>query len=114
LLLSSVAGPIVYLVKLDVYRSCTRQEKREVLEAFWRRSGHPTARVHEAALQYGPFAVISLVTVVLELALVIFVSLHRAPVVGWLAVAFEAIVVLSLWWSLVRFRAISAHASELT
>src|ERR1039458_3354340 len=29
-------GPIVDLVKLDVYRSCTRQEKREVLETFWR------------------------------------------------------------------------------
>lgn len=108
-----MTGPIVHLVKLDVYRSCSRQEKREVLEAFWRRSAHPSARVHEAALQYGPFAVVSLVAVVLELALVIFVSLHRAPVIGWIAVAFEVIVVLSLWWSLVRFRAISGHTNEL-
>jgi hypothetical protein len=101
-------------VKLDVYRSCTRQEKREVLETFWRANVHASARIHEAALQYGPFAVISLAAVVLELALVIFVSIHRAPVVGWLAIVFEAVVLLSLWWSLVRFRAVRSHSIEST
>ncbi|HEV3267179.1 MAG TPA: hypothetical protein VGZ68_02130 [Acidimicrobiales bacterium] len=101
-------------MKLDVYRSCTRQEKREVLERFWRTGGPSSARVEEATRQYGPFAVSSLVVVVLELALVIFVSLRRAPVVGWLAVAFEVIVMLSLWWSLVRFRAVRDHLTEVT
>jgi hypothetical protein len=101
-------------VKLDVYRSCTRQEKREVLDAFWRSGEHPSARIHEAAFQYGPFAAISLVAVALELALVIFVSIHRVAVVGWLAVVFEAVVLLSLWWSLVRCRAIRSHSNEST
>lgn len=72
---------------------------------------HSSARIHEAALQYGPFAVLSLGAVVVELAVVIAASLHRAPVVGWLAVAFEFIVLLSLWWSLVRFRAIRDAAT---
>ncbi|HUY16168.1 MAG TPA: hypothetical protein VMV11_01265 [Acidimicrobiales bacterium] len=98
-------------MKLDVYRSCSRQEKREVLEAFWRANVHSSARIHEAALQYGPLAVLSLGAVVVELAVVIAVSLHRAPVVGWLAVALEFIVLLSLWWSLVRFRAIRGAAT---
>lgn len=57
-------------------------------------------------MQYGPFAVVSLGAVLVELAVVIAVSLHRAPVVGWLAVVIEVIVLFSLWWSLVRFRAI--------
>jgi hypothetical protein len=101
-------------VKIDVYRSCTRQEKREVLDAFWRTGGQPTARIHEAAVQYGPFAAISLVAVAVELALVIFVSMRRAPVVGWLAIVFEAVVLLSLWWSLVRCRAVRGHSNEST
>ncbi|MHB8379878.1 MAG: hypothetical protein ACYDB2_08175 [Acidimicrobiales bacterium] len=98
-------------MKLDVYRSCTRQEKREVLETFWRDNVHASARIREAALQYGPFAVLSLGVVVVELAVVIAVSLRRAPVVGWLAVVLEVIVLLSLWWSLGRFRAIRSSAT---
>jgi hypothetical protein len=97
-------------VKLDVYRSCTRQEKREVLDAFWRTRHRPSNRIHEAALQYGPFAIGSLVVVVAELAFVILVSIRRAPVVGWFAAAFEALVVLSLWWSLVRLSALKGQA----
>lgn len=104
-------GPIVEFVKLDVYRSCTRQEKREVLETFWRTGVAPSARIHEAAFQYGPFAVICLFAVALELALVIFVSIQRAVVVGWLAVVFEAIVLVSLWWSVIRWRAIRGQSN---
>jgi len=99
-------------VKLDVYRSCTRQEKREVLDAFWRSGGQPSTRIRDAAYQYGPFAALSLAAVALELALVIFVSIQRVAVVGWLAVVFEAVVLLSLWWSLVRCRAIRSHVDE--
>jgi hypothetical protein len=88
-------------VKLDVYRSCSHQEKRAVLETFWRANDHSSTRIRAAALQYGPFAIISLAAVaVAELAVVIAVSLHRAPVVGWLAFTLEVIVLLSLWWSI--------------
>ena len=91
-------------MKLDVYRSCSRQEKTEVLATFWRRNVEAPSRIREAARQYGPFAVISLVAIAAELALVIAVSIMRAYAVGSVAVLFEAIVVLSLWWALVRTR----------
>ena len=93
-------------MKLDVYQSCSRREKREVLDAFWRSHTQPTSRIHQAATQYGPYAVICLVAVALELALVIVVSIHRAFVVGWLAVLLEAVVLTSLWWAVVRCRAL--------
>lgn len=93
-------------MKLDVYRSCSRQEKGEVLNAFWHTNVTPTQRIHEAAIQYGPWAVLCLVTLALELGLVIYVAINRAAVVGWFAVLLEAIVVLSLWWAVVRWRAL--------
>ncbi len=100
-------------MKLDVYQSCSRREKREVLDAFWRSHTQPTSRIHQAATQYGPYAVICLAAVALELALVIFVTIHRAFVVGWLAVLLEAVVLASLCWAVVRSRALS-NASDLS
>ncbi len=97
-------------MKLDVYRSCSRAEKREVLDAFWRRNAQPTSRIREATNQYGPYAVICLVAVALELAVVIFVSIDRAVVIGALAILFEALDVLSLWWAVVRYRTIRHEA----
>jgi len=91
-------------VKLDVYRSCTRQEKMAVLNTFWRRNVEAPSRILEAALQYGPVAVACLVAIAAELALVIVVSITRAYVVGIVAVVCEALVVWSLWWALVRTR----------
>jgi hypothetical protein len=93
-------------VKLDVYRSCSRQEKRDVLGAFWHPHTEATPRIHQAAIQYGPYAVLCLVAMVAELALVIYVTIGRAVVVGSLAVAVEALVLLSLWWAVVRWRAL--------
>ena len=64
-------------MKLDVYRSCTRKEKMEVLNIFWRRNIEASSRIREAALQYGPVAVACLIAIAAELALVIGVSLTR-------------------------------------
>lgn len=75
-----------------------------MLNTFWRRGVEAPSRISEAARQYGPFAVISLVAIALELALVIAVSIMRAYLVGGAAVICEAVVVLSLWWALVRTR----------
>lgn len=93
-------------MKLDVYRSCSRHEKRQVLEAFWHSSVESTSRIRDAAVQYGPYAVACLVAVAAELVVVIVAAMHRAPVISWIAVVVEAVVVLSLWWSVVRSRAI--------
>jgi hypothetical protein len=94
------------IVKLDVYRSCSRQEKRQVLEAFWRTNAHPTNRIHEAATQYGPYAILSLLAVAVELLLVIIVSIDRAVAIGVLAILVEVFVMWSLWWAISRARAI--------
>ena len=99
-------------MQLDVYRSCSRQEKREVLNAFWRSSSHPSSRINQAALQYGPFAAWCLFVVVLEVVPLLAVSINRGYVWSWLFGAFEAVALLSLWWSVVRLRALqllSAH-----
>jgi hypothetical protein len=99
-------------VRLDVYRSCSRQEKREVLEAFWRTSAHPSSRIHQAAYQYGPYAVLCLLAVAAELLVVILVSINRAVVIGVLAALIEAFVLSSLWWATVRYRAIRHEADS--
>jgi Flp pilus assembly protein TadB len=93
-------------MKLDVYRSCSRHEKRQVLEAFWHTNVESSSRIHDAALQYGPYAVACLVAVAAELIVVIVASLHRVSVISWIAVIVEAVVVLSLWWAVVRSRAL--------
>jgi hypothetical protein len=98
-------------VKLDVYRSCTRKEKMEVLNIFWRRNIEASSRIREAALQYGPVAVACLVTIAIELAFVIAVSISRAVVVGATAVFCEAFVVWSLYWALARTRDIKRLTS---
>lgn len=103
---------IVDFVKLDVYRSCTHQEKREVLDAFWRSRVHPSARINQAAREYGPYAVVCLVVVAAELALLILVSINRGYVMGWLAGLAEAAVVGSLWWSVVRVGRLSAKLAS--
>jgi hypothetical protein len=96
----------VVVMKLDVYRSCSRHEKRQVLEAFWHSHVESSARIRDAAIQYGPYAVACLVAVAAELVVVIVASAHRAFVISWIAVVVEAAVVLSLWWAVVRSRAL--------
>jgi hypothetical protein len=86
-------------MKLDVYRSCSRHEKRQVLEAFWHSSVESTSRIRDAAVQYGPYAVASLIAVAAS-------RMQRAPVISWIAIVVEAAVLVSLWWSVVRSRAI--------
>ncbi len=97
-------------MKLDVYRSCSRQEKGQVLEAFWRSHVKSSERIHLAAVQYGPYAVICLVAVALELGLIIGLSVSRAGIIGVIAVVLEAVTVASLWWAVVRTRAIRHDA----
>jgi hypothetical protein len=93
-------------MKLDVYRSCSRREKRQVLETFWHSHVESSSRIRDAAIQYGPYAVACLVAVAAELAVVIVASADRAFVVSWIAVVVEVVVVLSLWWAVVRSRAL--------
>jgi uncharacterized membrane protein YkgB len=93
-------------MKLDVYRSCSRKEKGQVLETFWRSNVESSDRIRHAATQYGPYAVLCLVVVALELGVIIGLAVSRASVLGAIATVLEVITVASLWWALVRTRAI--------
>lgn len=95
-------------MRLDVYRSCSWREKREVLETFWRSRPRTFAsgRIHEAALQYAPYAIASLAIVALELVVVFVAALNRHALISWLALGAEGVTLVSLWWAVVRSRAL--------
>lgn len=95
-------------MKLDVYRSCTRREKMEVLNAFWRTRSEASPRILEAARQYGAWAVICVAAIALELVVVILAGFSHAVVLGWLGLGAELLIVWSLWWSVVRYRRLLA------
>jgi hypothetical protein len=89
-------------VELDVYRSCSRSEKRQVLEVFWRRNTVATERTVQAALQYGPWAVLCCVVLALEPIPVVALSFGRVDAVAWSALVVESVILLTLGWAAVR------------
>jgi hypothetical protein len=103
---------IVSLVKLDVYRSCTFSEKREVLRVFWWRGSTSSAKIAEGARQYGVVAIPFLVAVALELAVLIAISLHRDYTIGWFAGALEVITLLSIWRAILSLVTLRSTTSE--
>jgi hypothetical protein len=92
----------VEAMKLDVYRSCSWKEKRQVLETFWRSTGDPSPKIVEAAKQYGPPAVLCLIIMAIEMVIVTTVGLVRGYVWGWAALVVSVLVLLSLWWAIMR------------
>ena len=93
-------------VKLDAYRSCSRHEKRAVLDTFWRGAPAESARVELAAEQYGAYAIVYVGAIALELVVMTIAGFHHARPVGWLALGVECFVLWSLGWSIVRYRAL--------
>jgi len=95
-------------MKLDVYRSCSWKEKRQVLESFWRRGVEVPERIEVAAGQYGPWAVLCLAIVAVELvALGVFLIGH-SPALAAVALALAGFDLWSLWWAAVRTRELHA------
>jgi hypothetical protein len=99
-------------VNLDVYRSCSFKEKRDVLNTFWRTNTTPTSRIGEAAVQYGYYAVLCLAVVVVELALILIVAINHGSFITWLTAAGEIFVVWSTWWAVKRFRILRTQFSQ--
>jgi len=58
------------------------EEKRDVLNVFWRTNVDATSRIVVAAAQYGYYAVISLVVVMAEVALILWVGLEHNALVA--------------------------------
>lgn len=96
---------------MDVYRSCSWREKREVLDSFWRTKTHPSNRINEAALEYGPYAAVFIALIVLELVPIIIFTIARANAWGWVAGVVEVGVVASFWWAVVRIRTLKSESS---
>jgi hypothetical protein len=94
-------------VKLDLYRSCSRAEKRQVLEVFWRRDVVASDRITSAALQYGPWAVLCCVVLALEPIPVLAFSVGHSHALLVAAGVVEVLVLVTLWWAAVRFTSLS-------
>jgi len=91
-------------MNVDVYRSCSWREKRDVLNVFWSTNVEASSRIVEASVQYGYYAIISLVVVMLELALILAVALDRNAFIAALTVLAEVFMAWSTWWAIKRYR----------
>ena len=96
-------------MNIDAYRSCTWKEKRDVLNVFWRRNVETSSRLGVAAGQYGFFAVICLVVVMLELALILVAALDHGSFVAWIAAPAELFMIWSTWWAIMRYRVLKSQ-----
>lgn len=99
-------------VNIDVYRGCTFKEKRDVLNVFWRTNVEATSRIMEAAVQYGFYAVICLVVVMLELALILVVGLNHNSLVAGLSALGELFMIWSTWWAIKRYRLLKSQFAD--
>lgn len=111
-MVTSQVGKYRGAVNIDVYRGCTFKEKRDVLNVFWRTNVHATTRIGEAAVQYGYYAVICLVVVMLELALIMAVGLNHGSFVAWLAAVAELFMIWSTWWAIKRYRLLKSMFTD--
>jgi hypothetical protein len=91
-------------VNIDVYRSCSWREKRDVLNVFWRTNVEASSRLVEAAVQYGYYCIICLIVVVLEVALIFVVGLNHNAFIAGFAAASELFMIWSTWWAVKRYR----------
>jgi hypothetical protein len=96
-------------VKIDVYRGCSFKEKRDVLNVFWRTNVETTSQIREAAVQYGFYAVICLVVLVLEVTLLLVVALNHSAIFAGLSAAAELFMIWSTWWAVKRYRTLKSQ-----
>jgi hypothetical protein len=104
------AAPVtsVDVVNLDVYRSCSFKEKREVLSVFWRTTAEGTERISRAAVQYGYVAIICLIAILLESVLLTVLSIVHGSALAWIGAAGDAFMVWAIGRALVRYRALKS------
>jgi hypothetical protein len=99
-------------VNLDVYRSCSWSEKRRVLEVFWRCDVVASDRITDAALQYGPWALLCCVVLALEPIPVLAIAIGRSDALAWTALVVEAVMLASVWWAAVRCNSLRKRAPD--
>ncbi len=96
-------------VNIDLYRSCTFKEKRDVLNVFWRKNVEASSRIGTAAVQYGYYAIICLVVVMLELALILAAALDHASFVAGTSALAELFMIWSTWWAIKRYQVLKSQ-----
>ncbi len=99
-------------MKLDAYKSCSFSEKRQVLETFWRARPAESTKVASAATQYGPWAVVLLIVIVLELVVVLVASVSLGYLAGWFALIPVALAAFGLVKAVERSRALGAPTQQ--
>ena len=91
-------------MNIKVYRGCSFKEKRDVLNVFWRTNVETTAQIGEAAVQYGFYAIICMIVVILEVALILVVALNHNAFFAGITAAGELFMFWSTWWAIKRYR----------
>jgi hypothetical protein len=99
-------------VKVDVYRSCSWREKRDVLNVFWRTNVDASSRIIEASVQYGYYAVICMAVVMVEVAFILGVALDRNALIAALSVLAELFMIWSTWWAMKRYRILKHQSAS--
>jgi hypothetical protein len=98
-------------VGLSTYRSCTFAEKRAVLRTFWSHHRDDSDKVIDAAREYGPYALVMVAVIALELAVISAVLFSAGNSWAWPAVTATALAAVSTWWTRVCQRASVARSA---
>ena len=86
-------------VGLATYQACTFAEKRDVLRIFWSRRDEGSDKVRDAAREYGPYALVMVAVITVELAIITAALLTDANAWAWLAAPLTLLGALSTWWT---------------
>ncbi len=98
-------------MNLNVYHGCSWREKRDVLNVFWRTDVEANSDVVDAAVQYGYYAVICLVVVMAELAVILAVALDHNALIAAVTVLAEVFMIWSTWWAVKRYRSLRTRSA---
>ena len=90
---------------LATYHACTFAEKRDVLRTFWSRHDEGSAKVREAAREYGPYALVMVSVITVELAVICAVLFTHMSAWAWPCAAATLLGAVSLWRTFVCHRA---------
>jgi hypothetical protein len=96
-------------MELDVYRSCSFAERREVLGVFWRAQPSTSPKITEGAIQYGPVAAIFVLVICVELGLLTGLTLAKGSSWGWALLVVTLLGLASLWLAVERVRSLRGH-----
>lgn len=99
------------MVRLATYNSCSFNEKRAVLRAFWSGRSDESEKINQAAREYGPYALALVAIISLELLIIAALLIAWSNGWAWAATASTVLALWSLWWTVVCRRRLNAGVS---